>query len=134
MDDLEQWWESTDPESWGRDYYEGLTPRDVVAEMQALDHLRALLVVVRDYVDVNVGGNGFEEQLDQLIASVDEQLAAADKRLAYVGARDARERVRGGRVTLFRNENEEAGGHPKSLPRLGCYRRSVAPRWIEVGS
>jgi hypothetical protein len=96
MDDLEQWWESTDPESWGRDYYEGLTPRDVVAEMQALDHLRALLVVVRDYVDVNVGGNGFEEQLDQLIASVDEQLAAADKRLAYVGARDARERVRGG--------------------------------------
>jgi hypothetical protein len=42
-----------------------------------------------------VGGNGFEEQLDQLIASVDEQLAAADKRLAYVGARDARERVRG---------------------------------------
>jgi hypothetical protein len=89
MDDLEQWWKSTDPESWPEPY--DLTPADVEAEIQYLQHLRVLLFEAREYADCDLSSYGYVEKLDQLIADVDKEVATEGKRLRAVKARDAQD-------------------------------------------
>lgn len=85
MDDLEQWWTSMDPDSWPDPY--DLTPAEVEADIARVEQIRALLLAARGLADTTCR-LPLVEDLDEVIAWVDDDIRNEGARLLAVKARD----------------------------------------------
>ncbi len=80
MDDLEQWWASTNPEPSRPEPWLDLTPAQVAEDIALLRRIRSLLRQARLGAD-DSGRSWLVEHLDEVIAGVDGEVRNEEIRL-----------------------------------------------------